>query len=163
MDGIRFFLNDLLPSVPNDAEVIITGKNPPLNLNEEIRELNSRSKYAQITLIPNPTNIKDIVEDCDIFICPTRLGGGIKLRVMDGLKAGLPVIAHKVSARGYSMFAEKGMLWSFENQEGFKDSLNQIVTNIVNGDIKKKLIKEYAYQQFAFDEKVKLLKTIFRE
>ena len=163
MDGIRFFLNDLLPSVPNDAEVIITGKNPPLNLNEEIRELNSRSKYAQIILIPNPTNIKDIVEDCDIFICPTRLGGGIKLRVMDGLKSGLPVIAHKVSARGYSMFAEKGMLWSFVDKEGFKDGLKQIITNIANGDIKKKQIKEYAYQQFAFDEKVKLLKTIFRE
>ena len=163
MDGIRFFLNELLPSVPKDAEVIITGKNPPQNLNEEIRELNSNSGYARVTLIPNPTNIKDIVEDCDIFICPTRLGGGIKLRVMDGLKAGLPVIAHKVSARGYSMFAGKGMLWSFENQEGFKDSLKQIVTNFANGDIKKKQIKEYAYQQFAFEEKVKILKTIFRD
>ena len=163
MDGIRFFLDELLPSVPKDAEVIIAGKNPPENLQEEIESLNSKSGNAQITLIPNPVNINEIVEDCDIFICPTRLGGGLKLRVMDGLRAGLPVIAHQVSARGYSMFAEKGMLWSFHDQEGFKESLKGVITNIVNGAIQKKQIKEYAHQQFAFEEKVKMLKAVFND
>lgn len=163
MDGIHFFLNELLPCVPKDAEIIIAGKNPPVSLQGEIESLNSKSEHARVTLIPNPTNIKEIVEDCDIFICPTRLGGGLKLRVMDGLRAGLPVVAHQVSARGYSMFAEKRMLWSFHDQEGFKDSLKHVIANIGNGAIQKKQIKEYAHQQFAFEEKVKMLKMVFND
>lgn len=163
MDGIRYFLDELLPSVPKNAEVIITGKNPPENLQEEIGRLNGKSECARVTLIPNPKNIKEIVDDCDIFICPTRLGGGLKLRVMDGLKAGLPVIAHQISARGYSIFAERNMLWSFENQEGFTDCLKCVIAKIGNGEIKKKEIKEYAYQQFTFEEKVKMLKTVFKD
>lgn len=87
----------------------------------------------------------------------------MKLRVMDGLKVGLPVIAHQVSARGYSMFAEKGMLWSFHNKEEFKASLKGVIANIGNGAIQKKQIKEYAHQQFAFEEKVKMLKSVFRD
>lgn len=161
MDGIRYFLDELLPCVPKDAEVIIAGKNPPVSLQEEIESQDNKSEHARVTLIPNPTNIKEIVENCDIFICPTRLGGGLKLRVMDGLKVGLPVIAHQVSARGYSMFAEKGMLWSFHDQEGFKESLQRVIAAIGNGAIQKKQIKEYAHQQFAFEEKVKMLKAVF--
>lgn len=159
MDGIRFFLDELLTCVPKEAEVIIAGKNPPANLSEKIKALNMTGEYATVTLIPNPENMLNIVNGCDIFVCPTRLGGGLKLRVMDGLRAGLPVIAHKVSARGYSIFTENGMLWSFEEQKGFGDSIKQIIAKMDNGEIPKRKIKEYAYQQFSFEEKVKMLRT----
>ena len=160
MDGINFFIKELLPSVPQDAEVIIAGKNPPTSLSIEIETLNQTGNYAPITLIPNPEDMMSIVSGCDIFLCPTRLGGGLKLRVMDGLRAGLPVIAHQVSARGYSEFKKAGMLWSFESPEEFRQALIAVLSHLQAGNVKKEDIKMKAKREFSFDEKVNVLRTI---
>ena len=158
MDGIQFFLNELLPCVPKDAEVVIAGKNPPGGLSARMEELNAQKKHAQVTLIPNPEDMMSIVSGCDIFICPTRLGGGLKLRVMDGLRAGLPVIAHKVSARGYSAFAKQGMLWTFEDKKQFADALTQVMTKAPS----RQQIQKLAAEEFSLEGKVKLLKAFIQ-
>ena len=142
--------------------MIIAGKNPPANLSEDIKALNMTGEYARVTLIPNPEDMMSIVNGCDIFLCPTRLGGGLKLRVMDGLRAGLPVIAHQVSARGYSEFAKKGLLWSYDNNKEFSKALCQVVQQINNHELNRKSIKAFAYKQFSFENKVEILKDIFR-
>ena len=59
------------------------------------------------------------------YICPVDLGGGVKLRVMDGLKNGLPVIAHKVSARGYDQFVVQGCLLPYSDPQSFRQALEQ--------------------------------------
>ena len=122
--------------------------------------LNQTGNYAPITLIPNPEDMMSIVSGCDIFLCPTRLGGGLKLRVMDGLRAGLPVIAHQVSARGYSEFKKAGMLWSFESPEEFRQALIAVLSHLQAGNVKKEDIKMKAKREFSFDEKVNVLRTI---
>jgi glycosyltransferase involved in cell wall biosynthesis len=147
-----------LPHVPKDAEVIIAGKNPPAELSSRIEKLNKQDSYALVTLTPNPKDIMTIVCGCDIFVCPTRLGGGLKLRVMDGLKAGLPVIAHQVSARGYSVFKTEGILWSFENGEDFGACIHEVIKKLADGRLPKCAIQEYAALQFSFETKTSMLK-----
>lgn len=88
--------------MPRDISIVFTGKNPSTSLITRINELSPR-----VTLKANPQDIDSIVSQCDIFLCPARLGGGMKLRVMDGLRNGLPVLAHEVSARGYRDFEKK--------------------------------------------------------
>lgn len=160
MDGINFFLKELVPCVPPNAEVIIAGKNPPVNLSEEIQALNMTGEFARVTLISNPDDMMSIVNGCDIFLCPTRLGGGLKLRVMDGLRAGLPVIAHQVSARGYSDFKKVGVLWVFESKDEFQKALTEVLGKLTNKTIKKEDIQRFAKKQFSFDEKVMMLRSI---
>ena len=158
LDGINYFLDNLIEIIPADAEVVITGKNPTRELQNRIESLNDVKKYANITLIPNPQEIMSVVGDCDIFLCPTRLGGGIKLRIMDGLKAGLPVIAHRVSARGYSAFEEKGMLFAFDDKNSFKVALDNCIARLQKKRNSRKEISSMAQQQFTFSSNVKLLK-----
>lgn len=161
MDGIQYFLDDLLLAVPTDAEVIIAGKNPPKELHDRIEKLNQINKFAKIKLIPNPENMMELVYNCDVFICPTRLGGGLKLRVMDGLRAGLPVIAHKVSARGYSDFIHQGMLWSFNDKDSFADAIKQVIAIIDAGKPTRNEVMEFARIRFSFENKVRMLSSIF--
>ena len=56
------------------------------------------------------------------------MGGGLKLRIMDGLKWGLPVITHAVSARGYDAFKDAGCLFSYSNVEEFLSAIQQLKT-----------------------------------
>lgn len=155
LDGLTYFLDELYPLMPDGMDVVLTGKNPPQSLIKRVED------YPNITIIPNPKDILLIIEQCDIFLCPTRLGGGMKLRVMDGFRCGLPVIAHKISARGYSGFEKEGYLWSFEGKEDFKSCINDIKMQISERRISKQDISDFASQNFAFEERTKTLKNIF--
>lgn len=124
LDGINYFMDKLYPTLPHNVQIIIAGKNPPAVLIDRIKH------YPNIQIIPNPKDILSIIRTCDIFLCPTRLGGGMKLRIMDGLRCCIPILTHKISARGYSKFQQKGFLYSFSNEEEFINTYHEILSSI---------------------------------
>lgn len=132
------------------SKLIIAGRNP----SEELR--NIASSKANVEIVPNPASMDNILNKVDYYICPTELGGGLKLRIMDGLSHGLPVVTHKVSARGYDEIAAKGYLFSYDSPESFRDCLKKLKTLEVKQD---DIIDAYR-SIFSFDAGVIRLKTI---
>ena len=151
-DGINFFLDELYEYLPENIEVVITGRNPT----EEI--IKKVAKLKNVSIIANPADILEIVGKCDVLVCPTRLGGGMKLRLIDGLRCGLPVISHKVSARGYTAFVNKGFVCQFETAEEFGSCLVKVIDLIQNGKIDKTIIGKCAEDIFSFEAALKRLK-----
>lgn len=156
MDGICYFLDDLLPTVSEDIQIVLAGKNPPASLIKRIKAMEPR-----VAIIPNPEDIDAIVRDCDIFLCPARLGGGMKLRVMDGFRNGLPVLAHAVSARGYRQFEKDGIMAEFNNSAQFAIELSKLLKKITNGDITKQGIIEKSSDCFSFANVLNRMTKVF--
>lgn len=156
MDGINYFLDELLPLVPEDIHIVLAGKNPPASLLERIKPMSPR-----VIVIPNPKDMDSIVQDCDIFLCPARLGGGMKLRVMDGFRNGLPVLAHAVSARGYRQFEKEGMMAEFTTPTQFSIELSDMIVKITNGDITKQGIIEKSSDCFSFANVLNRMTKVF--
>lgn len=144
LDGINYFLDDLYPTLPNTISVVLAGKNPPNELIEKVKQ------YTNVEIIANPIDMDAVVRECDIFVCPARLGGGIKLRVTDGLRNGLPVIAHEVSARGYEEFEEKGYLVPFSDKDTFLSIFIDLKKEIASSGFNKQDIAIIAYENFDF-------------
>jgi len=142
----------ILKEVFPDATLTIAGKGP----DEGLTDL---CKKNSINLIPNPETMDSILKNSDYYICPICFGGGLKLRVMDGLKWGLPVIAHKVSARGYDEFIEKGYMFSYYNEDNFKILLHKLISC---NSIKHDVCKCY-HEIFSFDEGIRRTKGIISE
>ena len=82
----------------------------------------------------------------------------MKLRLIDGLRCGLPVISHKVSARGYTAFVDKGIVCQFETAEEFGSCLVKVIDLIQNGKIDKTIIGKCAEDIFSFEAALKRLK-----
>lgn len=140
--GMEHFSTNCLPSLHEDFNedftLLLTGRNP----NEYICKLAEND--SRIRLVPNPENMSETIIDSGIFICPTNVGGGIKLRVMDGLKLGMPVITHKVSARGYDAFWGKDWFQVYDDAESFKEALNNVVEIIKdNKGLRDEIIEDY--------------------
>lgn len=153
-DGILYFLDELYQYIPNDIEIILTGRNPSSEI------IDKCSPLKNIRIIANPENILDIVEKCDIFVCPTRLGGGMKLRLIDGLRCGLPVISHKVSARGYIPFIQEGIVQSFESPKEFSQCLEALIQKIKQNRISKEFVKQQARMHLSFESALEKLKIV---
>lgn len=138
IDGIKYFINELYQYIPNSSKIIIAGKSPT----QEIIDL--CSKCPNIQLIPSPKYMNEILEMGDIYICPTRTGGGLKLRVMDGLKSGMPAIVHSCSSRGYDMFYNTNYFERFNDSASFEYAVRKCSKNVMNKTISKnEVITEY--------------------
>jgi len=141
----------LLKILP-ESKLIIAGRNPTQKM------INACAKYASVDLIANPENMQDIMSRANVYICPTSFGGGLKLRIMDGLKAGLPVLAHAVSARGYDAFKDAGYLFSYFDATSFNIALTKII-DMNKTNIQKKIVDLYKLN-FSFESGVNRLKKI---
>ncbi|MCC7380160.1 MAG: glycosyltransferase family 4 protein [Chitinophagaceae bacterium] len=119
------------------AKLIVAGKDP----SESIKSL--CNKNADVLLVANPANMPEIIKQCDIYICPVAVGGGLKLRIMDGLKMGLPVLSHSVSARGYDDFQREGVLFKYDNEPSFENGLKKVAFLLRDAKLREKVIEQY--------------------
>lgn len=152
IDGITYFIKELYPLIPSNYKIIIAGKSP----DEKI--INMIATKSNIELIANPKDMKVILKRGNIFLSPARLGGGIKVRITDGLKEGLPIIAHKTSARGYNQYVEKGYFKSFDTTKDFELKLSQLISEIYNDKYNAEDISKMYSQLSSFNNKVLYLK-----
>jgi glycosyltransferase involved in cell wall biosynthesis len=91
-----------------------------------------KARHYDIKVIPSPDSMLPILAKAKYYICATSLGGGIKLRVMDGLQAGLPVVCHAVSARGYEAIVKKGLLLVYDDKKSFRTQIEKLKKMHVN-------------------------------
>ena len=150
------FINRYFPimeEVCPGCKLIITGRNP----NKIIKKI--CDIHPNIELVPSPKDIDAVIKKASIYICPICAGSGIKLRVMDGLKRGMSVLCHEVSASGYEKIIEAGYMFTYRDNKSFKDSLYNIInTNISPNDVYDKYL-----ECFSLTAGTKRLMTILEE
>lgn len=103
----------ILKECDPEAQLTIAGRDPSPSLCT-LAEANG------IKVIASPVDMQPILDEADYYICPTDRGGGLKLRNLDGLKSGLPVLTHEVSARGYDYMRNAGLLCAYKDLDSFK-------------------------------------------
>lgn len=132
--------------IPN-VSVLLTGRSP----SKEI--YNMADLHPDVfTIIPSPFDIQAEVRRGHIYLCPTDIGGGLKLRVMDGLKNGLPVLVHEISARGYDPFFQSPYFSVYCDEDSFKNGLKQILCFISQNPHCAELINSDYYNYFGYEK-----------
>lgn len=145
----------ILKDACHNAKLTIAGKNPSDTIMRMCEE-------NDVEVIKNPATMIPVLEKADYYICPTALGGGLKLRIMDGLGAGMPVLTHKVSGRGYEDFLDS-CLFTYHDIPSFKKALIKMLTCSINSQqIQEEYLKTFSFEsgkkRFA-----KLLSTLNQE
>ena len=138
---------DIISSVyDNDFQLIIAGRNP----GEYIRAM--ASTHPQVTLIQNPDNMNEVLNKAGIFLCPVNCGSGLKLRILDGLRSGLPILTHKVSVPGYEAFTSKPWFCVYDDKKTFREGLLQIIKVLHGQPLLSTEISGCYHQHFSFED-----------
>jgi polysaccharide biosynthesis protein PslH len=94
-DGLRWLLAELWPRIRRavpDARLVVVGKDPPAD---------ARAVAAEgITLAGWVADVTPYFADASAILVPIRSGGGTRLKVLDGLASGRPVISTRAGAEG---------------------------------------------------------------
>lgn len=146
--GIKNFFDNYLSCLENyyhgDYLLTIAGRNP----GRYIQGLQSHC----INVVANPIDMDTIVNKSGIFVCPIHVGSGLKLRIMDGLRLGMPILAHEVSSRGYEHFVGEDWFQVYNDKVSFMRGLKLI--NMVLKDEKnvQQIIANKYNEYFSFEQ-----------
>jgi glycosyltransferase involved in cell wall biosynthesis len=97
MDAARLLLDEIFPSVraqEPEAQLSIVGRNPPPWLVERVR------REVGVELHANVPDVRPYLARAAVLAVPLRVGGGSRLKILEALGCGLPVVSTRVGAEG---------------------------------------------------------------
>jgi glycosyltransferase involved in cell wall biosynthesis len=100
LDAMTHFLNDIWPVIKRDipnASMTIVGRSPPTWM------MDRSKKDPQLRITGFVEDVRPYFAEASAFVCPIRDGGGTKLKVLDCLATGRPLIAHPIACEGINV------------------------------------------------------------
>lgn len=95
LDAALVLAKEIFPIIQKtiaDVRLQIVGNNPP----SELQAL----KSSAIEVTGRVPDVRPYLAQATIFVCPLRIGAGIKNKVLEALAMGIPVIASPISMEG---------------------------------------------------------------
>ena len=103
-DAIQFFLDDAFPLIrqrePN-AHLLIIGRNPPSWMFDIVK------RTENVDLRADVPDVRPFLAESSVMIVPLRIGGGSRLKILESLAAGLPVVSTRIGAEGLCLHPGK--------------------------------------------------------
>ncbi len=97
LDAVRLLLDEIFPAVraaEPSAQLCIVGRRPPAWLRRRGRDDLNVEVHADVA------DVRPFLYRCGAMAVPLRIGGGSRLKILEALACGLPVVASTVGAEG---------------------------------------------------------------
>jgi glycosyltransferase involved in cell wall biosynthesis len=117
VDAALFFAEEIFPLVRErlaDAEFVVAGKNPPASLLE--------MQGAGVSCLGFVKDVPSFYGNVEVVVAPIRFGGGIKLKVLEAMACGKPVVTSSVGAEGIAE-TDEGTLVVADDPAAFADAV----------------------------------------
>ena len=126
--GIIYFLDEIFPNIKKrvpDVILQILGRNPT-NL------LLSKTKKMNDVFVPGfVENIEKYIQKSSVTIIPLRIGSGVKTKIFESLKYGIPVVSTTLGAEG--VIPElKNYIFIKDNINDFSNCCIQLLNNEID-------------------------------
>jgi glycosyltransferase involved in cell wall biosynthesis len=130
--GMLRFMNEAWPIIKRgqpDAVIDIIGSNPP----KEIEALAKADANVRVHgFVPD---VRPFFATASVAICPIWDGGGTRIKVLDGLAQGMPLVATSIGAEGIDVVPERDLLIA-DTPEQFAAQISRLFTE---SELRKKL------------------------
>lgn len=118
LDAVRLLLDEIFPRVRAQqpgAELFIVGRNPPAGLIDRVRRTAGAELHADVS------DVRPYLAESGVMAVPLRIGGGSRLKILEAIASGLPVVASKVAAEGLRL--QPGLDYVQAGEEQMADAL----------------------------------------
>ncbi|NIR50946.1 glycosyltransferase [candidate division KSB1 bacterium] len=113
-DAVVYFLEEIWPIISERApaaSVTFVGGSPPKVLKKRSR------RCATIKYTGYVHDVRPYVADAEVFIAPLRAGSGTKIKILNAMAQGKPVVTTSVGAEGIDAEPEKEIIVADESEK----------------------------------------------
>lgn len=124
-DGVRLLLDSIFPRVKAAeprANLAIVGRNPPDWLRERAAHI------PGVHVFGNVPDVRPFLASCGMTVVPLRVGGGSRLKILESLAMGTPVVSTRVGAEGLRLDANEHLTIT-RDESDFADGVLETMAN----------------------------------
>lgn len=121
-DAITYFVREILPIIKRDhpqAQLLIVGNSP---------EALYRLAAPDIILTGTVDDIRDYLARASVIVAPLRIGGGTRLKILEAMAMGKPVVATAIGAEGLDVTHQKDILLA-DTAEDFARQVSYLLSH----------------------------------
>jgi glycosyltransferase involved in cell wall biosynthesis len=100
LDAVKILLEHIFPKVRAEepcAQLCLVGRSPPEWLRRVV------AKAPQVQLFADVADVRPFLAQCQVMAVPLRIAGGSRLKILEALASGLPVVSTQVGAEGLGL------------------------------------------------------------
>lgn len=112
IDAVLYFVNEIFPLLrawEPGIRFIIAGSHPPAEFQALATD--------DIIVTGMVDDLRDLFDPCRVFVCPLRVGAGVKGKVASALSYGIPVVSTPIGVEGTSLAHETNVLVAEDPQQ----------------------------------------------
>lgn len=116
-DAARFLVHHIHPRIQHrvpDARLILVGANPP----PSVLELHDGHSVVVTGTVPS---VEPFLRDASVSVVPIRFGGGTRIKILESLAHGVPVVSTRVGAEGLDVEDGRHLLLA-DSADDFADA-----------------------------------------
>jgi polysaccharide biosynthesis protein PslH len=124
VDALRWFFpamhQKLLQTIP-DLQVLIVGRNP-------LPEVRDYARAPGVVVTGGVPDVRPYYRQAWAQIVPLRIGGGTRLKIVESMAMGTPVVSTTIGAQGLGLLHQRDLLLA-DNPEEFVQATIQLLCN----------------------------------
>lgn len=153
LDALNLLLDTIFPAVRQaepSACLDVVGRNPPSALIKRLAETPGATLHA------NVADVRPYLARSGVMAVPLRVGGGSRLKILEALATGLPVVSSRVGAEGLEL--RPGVdLDIVENAEEMAPALINALRDPVIATMKAEQARSHVLERYDWDRLADLL------
>ena len=156
VDAVKWFAAEIMPHLRKllpDVVVHILGSNPP----EDVKAL--ADEQLKIAGFVTDELLEEYYSRCRLDIVPLRYGAGIKGKVVEAMRYGMPVVTTQIGAEGIAQADE--ILSVADDAEEFAKRVAALYQNPEELDARSAASRQYIREHFSPENAVRVIGSEF--
>ena len=147
--SVLWFVDYVLPLIKDESvKLKIIGGNPHPSLKS--------IQHPQVEVLGFVEDISEVFSKAMCLVAPLVMGAGIKVKVLEGLSAGIPILTNNIGIEGIPAI-DKKHYFHCETPEEYRDAINLLISGEVDLKKMEKEEKELISSTFDYHETYKTL------
>jgi polysaccharide biosynthesis protein PslH len=149
-DAVRHFIDAILPAIRREAPhttVSIVGRDPS-------SRLRAAAARADVQITGTVADVRPYVGQAEVFVVPLRIGGGTRLKILEGLAMGKAVVSTTIGAEGLPLVPGTHLLQADDPPEFARAVvalLREPRRRSALGAAGRRLVREYSWAEVGRD------------
>ncbi len=155
VDAVLYFHQEIWPQIKSqDAEIkfYVVGQGPP-------PEIQSLSQDDTVIVTGRVDDVRPYLKKGRVFVCPVRLGGGFRGKILEAMAVGTPVVSSSLGAEGFPAVQRENIIGA-DNPEEFANGILDLMNDDKLFERIRKQARKLVEEKFAWQKGVEVMQGV---